>query len=153
MVEGRSFSASDDGEDTPVADVNQAFVDRYLEGSVALGRRYTRRSSGTLVEIVGVVSDGRTDNLTQRAQPEIYLSLWQAGAFSKHLVVRTAGDSRATVVDVQQALRAVDPTAAVENVMTLDQIRSDSLASRNFAMQLLIGFAFLACVLTLGSIY
>jgi putative ABC transport system permease protein len=37
--------------------------------------------------------------------------------------------------------------------MTLSQIRGDSLASRSFAMQLLIGFALVASVLTLGGIY
>ena len=56
-------------------------------------------------------------------------------------------------MDVQQALRAIDPTVAVENVQTLDQIRDASLASRSFAMQLLVGFAFVACILTLGGIY
>ena len=154
IVEGRDFRSSDDDEATPVAVVNQTFVDRYLGESTALGRKFTQRgSSDPPFEIVGVVSDGRTDDLTQGAQPEIYLSLWQAGAFSKHLVVRTARDPGTTAVDVQQALRAVDPTVAVENVMTLDQIRDDSLASRSFAMQLLIGFALVACVLTLGGIY
>ncbi len=35
----------------------------------------------------------------------------------------------------------MDPTVAVENVKTLDQIRGESLASRTFAMQLLSGFS------------
>ena len=39
-------------------------------------------------EIIGVVWNGRTDDLTQAAESEIYLSLWEATAFSKHLVVR-----------------------------------------------------------------
>ena len=81
-------------------------------------------------EIVGVVTNGRTDDLTQAAEPEIYLSFWQASAFSKHLVVRTAADPRAVMAAVQRELRAVDPTVAVENMKTLEQIRSDSLASR-----------------------
>ena len=154
IVEGRGLRTSDNGQGTPVAVVNQTFVERYFAGSNALGRRFNRRARDSwLFEIVGVVSDARTDDLTQGAQPEVYLSLWQAGAFTKHLVVRTAGDPGATAVAVQQALRAVDPTVAVENVMTLDQIRADSLASRSFAMQLLIAFALVACVLTLGGIY
>ena len=154
ILEGRSFRTSDDGQGTPVAVVNQAFVDRYFAGSSGLGRRFNRRARDTWqFEIVGVVSDGRTDDLTQRAQPEVYLSFWQAGAFTKHLIVRTAGDPGTTAVAVQQALHAVEPTVAVENVLTLGQIREDSLASRNFAMQLLIGFALVACVLTLGGIY
>jgi putative ABC transport system permease protein len=42
---------------------------------------------------------------------------------------------------------------AVENVRTLEQIRGDSVASRTFAMQLLVGFALVGSVLTLVGIY
>jgi putative ABC transport system permease protein len=47
----------------------------------------------------------------------------------------------------------IDPTVAIENVRTLEQIRGDSLASRTFAMQLLVGFALVGSVLTLVGIY
>ena len=153
IVDGRGFRSSDDGEATWVAVANQTFVERYLDESTAIGTRFTLGPSTPPYEIVGLVNNSRTDDLTQGAQPEIYLSLWQAGAFSKHLVVRTTGDPGTTGVEVQQALRAVDPTVAVENVQTLDQIRAASLASRSFAMQLLVGFALVACALTLSGIY
>jgi len=81
------------------------------------------------------------------------LPLWQAQAFSKHLVVRTAADPRAVLVAVERELHAVDPTAAIESPKTLEQIRDDSLASRTFAMQLLIGFSVVGSVLTLVGIY
>jgi putative ABC transport system permease protein len=105
------------------------------------------------VEIIGEISNSRTDDLTQKASPEIYLPLWQATAFSKHLVVRTTADPRAVVVAVERELHAIDPTAAVENVKTLEQIRDDSLASRTFAMQLLIGFSLVGSALTLVGVY
>jgi putative ABC transport system permease protein len=57
------------------------------------------------------------------------------------------------MASVQRALRSVDPTVAVENVKTLDQIRDDSLGSRTFAMRLLIGFAVVGSVLTMVGIY
>jgi len=79
--------------------------------------------------------------------------LWQAGAFSKHLVIRTVADPRAFTAMVERELRSIDPTVAIENVKTLDQIRSDSLASRTFAMQLLVGFSLVGSVLTLVGIY
>ena len=37
-----------------------------------------RRASSRAMEIVGVVANGRTDDLTRAAEPEIYMSLWQA---------------------------------------------------------------------------
>ena len=83
----------------------------------------------------------------------LFRSLWQAQAFSKHLVVRTAADPRTVVLAVERELHAVDPTAATENVKTLEQIRDDSLASRTFAMHLLTGFSVLGSVLTLVGIY
>src|SRR5882762_8051429 len=73
--------------------------------------------------------------------------------FSKHLVVRTAADPRSVIATVQRELRSVDPTAAVENVKTMDQIRDESLASRIFATQLLVGFSIVGSILTLVGIY
>jgi putative ABC transport system permease protein len=54
---------------------------------------------------------------------------------------------------VQLELRSVDPTAAIENVKTLEQISDESLASRTFAMHLLTGFSAAESVLTLVGIY
>jgi putative ABC transport system permease protein len=154
MLEGREFRSTDDRKAPNVAIVNQSFVDRYFPKASPVGRKFWmngRDKPGT--EIVGEVSNGRTDDLTQEASPEIYLPLWQAQAFSKHLVVRTAADPRAVLVAVERELHAVDPTAAIESPKTLEQIRDDSLASRTFAMQLLIGFSVVGSVLTLVGIY
>jgi putative ABC transport system permease protein len=154
LMEGREFRSTDDDKAPPVAIVNQAFAHRYFPQDNAVGRRFWmggRDKPGT--EIVGEIANGRTDDLTQAASPEIYLPLWQANAFSKHLVVRTAADPRAVVVAVERELRSVDPTAAIENVKTLEQIRDESLASRTFAMNLLTGFSIMGSALTLVGIY
>jgi putative ABC transport system permease protein len=154
VTEGRDFRDSDGRNATNVAIVNQALADRYFPGSSPIGKkvwRFGRQQPPT--EIVGVVSNSRTGDLTRPPEPEIYLSLWQAGAFSKDLVIRTAADPRAIVADVQRALRGVDPTVAVENIKTLDQVRADSVATRTFAMRLLVGFSIVASILTLVGVY
>jgi putative ABC transport system permease protein len=154
ILDGRSFRTTDIRNAPNVAVVNQALADRYFPHAHAVGKKLwlgSRKDPPT--EIVGVVANGRTDDLTRAADPEIYLSLWQAGAFSKHLVIRTAADPRSVMAAVQRELRSVDPTVAVENMRTLEQIRGDSLAPRAFAMQLLAGFALVGSVLTLVGIY
>ena len=154
VSEGRDFRSTDIRKAPNVAVVNQAFVDRYFPHAHSIGKKLRFPGSPmTGAEIIGVVSNGRTDDLTQTPEPEIYLSLWQASAFSKHLVIRTAADPRSLVAAVQRELHSVDPTVAVENVKTLEQIRSDSLGSRTFAMQLLVGFSLVGSVLTLVGIY
>ena len=154
MLGGREFRSSDEGKTINVAIVNQAFAARYFPHANAIGRKvWLDGRDKPATEIVGEVSNGRTDDLTEAAAPEVYLSLWEATAFSKHLVIRTTADPRAVLVAVERELRAVDPTAAIENPKTLEQIRDDSLASRTFAMQLLVGFSVVGSVLTLVGIY
>jgi putative ABC transport system permease protein len=154
MLGGRDFRSNDDGNAPDVAIVNQAFADRYFPKANAIGRKiWMNGRDKPGIEIVGEVSNGRTDDLTQAATPEIYMSLWKANAFSKHLVIRTQGDPRTVMVAVERELHEVDPTAAIENPRTLAQIRDDSLASRTFAMQLLVGFAVVGSMLTLVGIY
>jgi putative ABC transport system permease protein len=160
LTAGRGFRDSDSRDRPQVAVVNQAFVDRYFPNGPALGRRFWmfsrtnpdgRPNPGG--EIVGVVANARTDDLAHAAEPEIYLCFWQARAFSKDLVVRTAGDPRAVAANVRREIHAVDPTAAVESVKTFEQIRDDSLASRTFAMNLLVGFSIVGSLLTLVGLY
>ncbi len=154
IVEGRDFRSTD-GRDAPaVAIVNQSLAERYFAGTTAIGKKvWLNGRERAASEIIGIVSNGRTNDLTRAAEPEIYMCLWQASAFSKDLILRSTADPRSTAAAVQRELRAVDPSVAVENVKTLEQIRNDSLASRTFATQLLVGFAAIGTVLTLVGIY
>ena len=154
LVEGRDFRASDKRDAPGVAIVNRALADKYFPGATAIGRKiWNGPRTRPPADIVGVVENGRTDDLTRAAEPELYMSFWQNGAFSKDLLVRTSGDPLAVAATIRRELRAVDPTVSVENVRTLEQIRSHSLASRTFAMQLLLGFSIVGTALTLVGIY
>lgn len=151
---GRGFRSTDIRTAPPVAIVNQSLADRYFPQASPIGRKlWLSGPERPPTEIIGVVTNGRTDDLTRAAEPEIYAPLWQRGAFSKHLVIRTFADPRSVMTAVQREIHSVDPTAAVENQKTLEEIRGDSLASRTFAMQLLVGFSLVASLLTLVGIY
>jgi putative ABC transport system permease protein len=152
IVQGRDFRASDTTKAAHVAVINQAFADRYFPRGGALGKKvWPGRDQPT--EVIGIIANARTTELTEAPNPEVYFPLWQWSAFSKHLVIRSLGDPRAIGAAVQRELRAVDPTVAVESVKTMEQIRMDSVATRTFATQLLAGFAVVGSVLTLIGIY
>jgi putative ABC transport system permease protein len=154
LVAGRDFRSTDNSDAPRVTIVNQAFADRYFPQSNPIGKKlwgFGQRDQQ--IEIIGVVTNGRTDDLTKPAEPEIYTSQWQFLAFTKHLLVRTEADPRALMASVQRELRAIDPTVSIENLKTLEEIRGDSLASRSFAMRLLMGFSIVASALTLVGIY
>jgi len=99
------------------------------------------------------MADVRARALTQPAEPELYLPLRQATAFSKHLVVRTHGDPLAMAPAVQSALRALDPAVAIESVKTFTQIESDSMASHRLAATVTAAFGLTASVLAALGIY
>jgi putative ABC transport system permease protein len=154
IADGRDFRSTDNRSAPPVAVVNQTLADRYFAGTRAIGKKlWLGGRDRPPAEIVGIVSDARTGDLTQAPQPEVYLSLWQSSAYSKDLVVRTEADPRAAIAVIRRELRAVDPTVAVERVKTLDDIRTDSLASRIFARQLLVGFSIVGTLLTVVGVY
>jgi len=154
VLHGRGFRSTDTRGTPGVAVVNQSLADRYFPHASAVGKKiwlFGRDRPAT--EVVGVVANTRTGDLAQAPEPEIYLPLWQAPAFSKHLILRTVADPHRILNAVRREVRSVDPTAAVENEKTLEEIRSDSLASRAFATQLLVGFSIVGSILTLVGIY
>jgi putative ABC transport system permease protein len=154
LLDGRTFVPADDENARRVAIVNAALARRYYDNANPIGRQIRFANDvDHPIEIVGVVSDTRTDALTEAAEPEVYLPLWQATAFSKHLVVRAAVDPLRLASRVRQELQAIDPTAAVEHVTTMAEIRRQSMAPRLFAMQLLSGFAMAATLLAVVGLY
>lgn len=68
-------------------------------------------------------------------------------------MLRAGSDPRALAALVRREVHAVDPAAAVEHATTMAQIRRESLASRTFAMRLLVGFSALTTALALVGIY
>jgi putative ABC transport system permease protein len=154
LMDGRVFLPSDNADSPRVMVINQTLARRYFPGINPIGRRMNYPGDPKRpLEIIGVVSDTRTDALSEHAEPEVYLPFWQRGPFSKHLVLRAASDPRALAALVRREVHAVDPTAAVEHATTMAQIRRESIATRTFAMRLLLGFSVLATVLALVGIY
>jgi putative ABC transport system permease protein len=155
IIDGRGFRSSDDDKAPRVAVINESLARRGFHGSNPIGRkmRFADDTSNRTIEIVGVVSDTRTEALNERAEPEIYFCFWQNGAFSKHLVLRTTSEPRALAALVRRELRTVDPTSAVEHITTMEEIRLESVASRTFAMRLLTAFSLAATSLALVGLY
>jgi predicted permease len=154
LASGRGFSPSDNSDAPPVAVINEALAQRYFPGADPVGRkmRFAGDTNRT-IEVVGIVSNTRTEALSEQASPEIYFPFWQSGAFSKHLIVRSTGDPHPLIAMIRQELHTIEPTASVEHFKTMQDIRRDSVAPRTFAMRLLLGFAIIASVLALVGIY
>lgn len=153
IASGRGFRAADNSDAPPVAVINETLAARYFSGVDPLGKKMRFVGQTNTIEIVGIVSNTRTEALSEQAGSEIYFPFWQSGAFSKHLIVRTAADPHPLTAMIRRELHSLDPTSAVEHIKTMEDIRRDSVAARTFAMRLLLGFAIIALALALVGIY
>src|SRR5262249_46739498 len=107
------------------------------------------------VTIAGVVGNVRDYGPESEPVPTFYRP---ASDFplksSAMLVVRTrAGDPAGIAWLLRQTVAALDPVATVSEVATMEQVLSDSMASRRFNMVLLAVFAALALLLAGIGLY
>jgi predicted permease len=134
--------------------VNQAFVDRYLDGKAAsaVGLQISVLD-GTMKTIVGVVGSARQFGLDRVAAPESYYPIagWAAGSFS--LVVKVDGDALAFAEPLRRALKEVAPDMPVFQVRTMDEATRSTTAMRRFNLSLMSVFAMLAIALAAIGLY
>jgi len=103
--------------------------------------------------IVGIVSDVSQYSLDKKPPMQIYLPHSQFPTSFNTFVVKTQNDPNSLLAAVRREILAVDKDQAVYNVVTLEQLHSDSISLRRFFMLLLIFFAVLTLTLAAVGIY
>ena len=154
LLGGRLFDGHDGWRTSPVVVVNEAFVRKYLAGEEAVGARlriFNGRWDDHADEwswtVIGVVRDAREWGADQEPRPAIFIDVAQQPSSEMTLLVRTAGSPLLLAPAVRESLAATDPTLALAEVRTLEQMLSASLGARRFQMQLLALFAAVALAL------
>jgi ABC-type antimicrobial peptide transport system permease subunit len=138
-----------------VAVINQTFADRFWPGQNALGRHFrTSGVSGPLVEVVGVVGDGRYNSLGEDPQRHVYQPLLQGAMASGFiLVLRTTEDPRSVAAAARLTLEQLDPDVPITSLQTLtEHLRFVFWGPRVGAM-LLGGFALVGVALSAAGLY
>jgi hypothetical protein len=94
-----------------VALVNQAFVDRFMEGRNPVGSVFRQDPNGGGWTILGVVANSRNAP-REEARPLIFPAFWQVSPWMT-FAVRTEGDPAALIPAVRQALAEIDPVVEI----------------------------------------
>jgi putative ABC transport system permease protein len=159
VLTGRAFSERDSESAPPVCIVSDAFVRRFLLEQNPIGARIAVAAPGLSArlitrEIVGVVRQVKTrpDEPTD-ATYQIYVPAAQSPWIMANLIVRTADEPLRVVEQVKRAIARVDPTQAVSQVRTIEQIAAQSTARPRMRAQLLVAFAGLAALLAAVGIF
>ena len=156
---GRLFSAQELAEENHVAIINQAFVDKYLNGVNPLGQKaviYMKslaESGNQPSEIIGVVGDVRQMGLDVAAEPTVYWPMPELVYSGMTILVRTSGDPLSAVSAIHTELQQLDREQPMASVATMEQLLADSLSRARFTMLLLGIFAGVALLLAAVGIY
>jgi predicted permease len=163
LVEGRFVTAQDVEGSLPVAVVNQTFVNQYLGGRDAVGKRIRFGRIPSEATIVGVVEDVRQDAVNKPSKAELYLSMAQLKpgdalylpltGHSMQLAVRTQTSPGAIIPELSRVIREQNPHLVLGNLITMDQSVEDSMGSQRLAAGLIGTFGALALLITVVGLY
>ena len=151
VVTGRLLTEGDNERAPAVAVINQSLARHRWGNEDPLGKRITLDRKDSWVTIVGIVGDVRQYGLEQDHVDAVYEPVAQAG-FANYLLARTAADPRSVVNQIRSAIHQVDPETAIDEATTLEQARSESLASPRLTTILLGLFAVIALLITAAGI-
>jgi putative ABC transport system permease protein len=154
LLAGREFEARDRKGAPEVAILNQTAAERIFPGEDAIGKhvKFMGYFNPTL-EIVGVAKDIRHHGLEYPPDPCIFLPQAQQPNGLAALVIRTSGDPRALIPAVKEQMRAVDPNQGAQDIATMEQVMSDSIARPKLQVTLMGIFGLLALSLACVGIY
>jgi putative ABC transport system permease protein len=162
IASGRGFNEQDVAGGLPVAIVNETFVKKYLSNVDPLRQRVvvgqlipgaSRPGPPIEWQIVGVSRDVRNNGIRREGFPEISVPFWQSPWPSARIEVRTSGDPASMSNSISAAVQSVDSDLPLEQVRTMDQVVSESLADDRFVTVLFAAFAGVALLLAMIGIY
>jgi predicted permease len=152
LQRGRGFESNDRRGNPPVALINRTMADHHWKNGNPVGHRISFDKGKTWVAIVGVVGDVRLYGLAAAPSDQVYLSLHQYPTLSSTLLVRTAANPMSISKVVSETVHGMDPDQPVDHFRTLEQARSNDLASPRLTATLLGLFALLAMAITATGI-
>lgn len=158
LLRGRDFSPQDTKDSPYVVIVNDALARRMWPDENPLGKHVLLLSVGRhgdepVGTVIGVAGDVRQYALDQPATLEMYYTYNQVPRSTMTLVLHS-GESPAQLVPlVRREVSTLDSDVAVFKVNALEELISDSVATRRISMVMLAFFAGLALTLGVVGIY
>jgi predicted permease len=150
---GRDFDERDSSRVPHVAIVNETFAARHFPGVDPIGRTLITGMAQLPSQVIGVVADVRSTNLSTPPEADYFLPALQRPETFTNVLVRTQGNPVAIAPLVRDALRSVDPDLPLLQPQALTTLIAQTVADRRLALMLLASFAALALLLASVGVY
>lgn len=151
LLSGRAFTPADGPAAPRVAVVNRAFVETFLSGHDALGRRF--RSGGREYQVVGVCANARYVEARHPLQPMMYLPYRQAPVGEVWFELQSMLPSPALAPAIRQIVARADPNLPLAALATQQGLSNRRMAEERLFAWLGGTLAGLAVALSCLGIY
>ncbi|HLH18451.1 MAG TPA: ABC transporter permease [Bryobacteraceae bacterium] len=152
LLFGREFTWHDDAQAPPVAIVNR-YLARLLTGSEdAIGRHF-RQGRGPLIEIVGVVENGKYNTITENQDSAVFTPAMQSYNGTTVVLARSALPEPVLAQEMRRAVAGLDPHLPLYGVGSMSESVGSAFFPSRAAVAALSAFGILALVLAITGIY
>ena len=155
LISGRPFAITDERASGKVVILNQTAADQLFPDEDPVGKRVAW--TGDIIRftpfstewrtVVGVVANTQDGGLDATPKAAVYLPFAQELAIAGGFVIRADADVASLVPAAMRIVRRHSPTTPIENVMTIAQVRDQSVAPRRLNAALLSSFSLLAVLI------
>jgi len=158
LIDGRTFTESDDHHAAPVAIVDERLAARAWPGESAVGRRLgvdptVTGTPSTWVTVVGVVRHVRHRSPTEEVRDQVYFPERQVPRNPFVVVVKASGDPSLLTTPVREAVKRLDAALPIYDVRPLEAYLDEARAIRGFTAMLAGVFAAAALLLASVGVY
>jgi putative ABC transport system permease protein len=133
LLKGREFSETDRDSSGMVVILNKTLADKFFPNEDPIGKRIAW--TGDVLRFIGISGDWRT-------VVGVVGDTKDGG-----LVIRAASNASGLVPAATRLVRAIAPTDPIENVLTISQIKDQSVAPRRLNAALVSSFGVLAVII------
>ncbi len=164
IVRGRGIGEQDRAAARHVAVINEAFARKYFKNDDPIGKHFGREPGASReYEIVGVAKDARylTYKMDQPVGPFFFLPEAQAeyektnigSLFLSNIVILTRPGANLSILQVRQAMAAVDPNLPVISIRSLKEQVASQFGQQRLIARLTSLFGILSLVLASIGLY
>jgi predicted permease len=155
LIRGRLFDNRDTADTPNVALINETMARKYWPDEDPVGKSLTFNFSSWFpkAEIIGVVSDIKTNGLSMPPYPEIYRPGSQLPSDDCLLIIRTKAAPATLAATVREEMGRIDRDIPLRAARTMEDVIAGTLWSARISAWLFGVFAALAAALAAAGLY
>ncbi len=155
LLKGREFATTDQRGTDKVVIINQVLADKFFPNEDPIGKRIAWTGellkfapfSGDWRTVVGVSANTQDGGLDAKPGLAVFMPFAQEWALGGGLVIRADSNVAALTAAATRIARRMAPNVPIENVMTIAQIKDQSVSPRRLNAVLISALGLLALLI------